>query len=310
MGVYGVKTFIKKRGINEFIQWDNFNCKKVCIDGEWLLGESFDISGKLDSKKFIEIVKQFQEHKIDICIVFGGEEISMPYEAKTDREFLKNRKNILKAFANLKEEDKRSIFKKYILFNTKIISCLSDFFGGNKKTCRSDIYYEVAKFHWRFHKKKRRISNDIIREVKSHLNNVEIYTAEREADELCAKLYKDKKVDYILSGDTDMIAFGANVILNANEKGVSVVLYKNFIKKCEEMGYSERIVKDSFAYSSSDFNYYLFDKNIFFNDSLNIIKNDGFHKALNKKMLELERNYEYKQAEIIRLCYNLDKNLY
>jgi flap endonuclease-1 len=185
MGIHLLNRFLRSKnppGIQE-LHLKNFTGKKIAIDISIYLYRY--ASQDALTKNILKMCEIFKLYKIRPLFVFDGKS-----NRKKD-ETLKKRK-----------QQKRIAYNKYI--ELKKNNNNMNFITKNK----SRLLCELKR-------KSTFINIEMINKIKNLLDSLgnTYITAEGEADELCAALAKTKRVDAVLSEDTDMFAYGVPVVL-------------------------------------------------------------------------------------------------
>jgi len=222
MGIKGIKALIKKHAPESFseIKLESLQGKTVCIDSSILLykfqylyaGDNFHILGFLH--KLIEL------DGINCIFVFDGK----PPEAKL--EVLKKRKE-----QNEKRKEQLNLLKNQI---KEPLNFEDSAFIDSDSEEPSDP--EIIKKIQFLEKNIKTVNRQHSVEVMELLESLGIpfFACEGEAEQYCVYLQKNKIADYILTEDTDTLAFGGTNVLFSKGKAEKGSFVKgNVFIKCD-----------------------------------------------------------------------------
>jgi len=212
MGIKGIKALIKKHVPDAIrpIDLTELNGKTVCIDSSILIykysfiysSDNFHILG------FLNKILELRNNNINMIFVFDGK----PPEAK--REILNKRKeqnNLLKEnVVKLQEELKLVNYgDEYIDSDTEAPDDPEEFEKIKKVR---ELTKKISSMEKNVKKVTVKHSQEIMEILKSL--GIPFFIAETEAEKACVFLQKYNHADYILTEDTDSLAFGGNFIFS------------------------------------------------------------------------------------------------
>lgn len=206
MGIKGLKNIIKKYAINSLreINIKDLNGSTIAVDSSILLYKFRYLYQNNFLLGFNNIVKDFTSNNIKLIFIFEG----TPPEAKkeTIKKRVEHRNKLNERINELIKDSK--ISEEYIEDSEN--SDYEPFENSNNQTLE----------------KIEKIKKNIIIVTKEHSNqvihmlgykNIPYFTAIGEAEEYCSFLQVNKVVDYVLTEDTDSLAFGATKVLFGNK---------------------------------------------------------------------------------------------
>jgi len=210
MGIKNLKALLKKHapGSITSINLESLRGSKICIDSSILLykyryiylGDNFHVVG------FLNKILELMNYDIIPIFIFDGK----PPDAKMD--ILKKRKEL-----KIKNEEKLEQLKEKLNFvlppNLFINSDSDDDTSGNAEEVKE--FNTVLKEIEKLEKNSKNINKKHSLELMELFETlgVPFLQAPGEAEQLCAYLQKNGKVDYILTEDTDCLTFGGSNIL-------------------------------------------------------------------------------------------------
>jgi exonuclease-1 len=214
MGIKGLLMNTKSMGRTRNIK--EYEGKTVGIDGySWLHKALHSASKNLLAhgnylEKFVTYfernIRHFQSHRIKVVVVFDGDKL--PVKLKTENErYLGRKKNYDLAMENYK--------------------------AGNKTLANFQYFQSIdVSPAMAFYVKKR------LEEIFA--SGLEFIVAPYEADSQLAYLSRIGYVDIVITEDSDLLAFGAQVILYKMGRSFDGVEYrlKDFQTRCEEFDFS------------------------------------------------------------------------
>ena len=312
MGIYkGQHYFYKsliKSSITDFIKKERV--VNVGIDIEHLIGEGRDLNySDIELKEYIlEYIKPLKDNGLNLFFVFGGKPSNdiLTQNVYTN-EYLKLKKNILKAFINQKVEIiiciiKQKLLNEVMLYvditesifdslnvetienignyvsnktNNPIFTLYNDIFIKNELHLNNipfDNLWELANEHWGTNMSKKRLEY-YIDYIKENITDVTIIESIYDGDDQLIMMIELGIIDAIISKDSDMFAYNSKIIIiNLYEDIVSYIKINNMYDFFKKEGYSKKVVKTAMIISSADYNYYMYDNYISFHKSLEISK--------------------------------------
>jgi len=287
----------------------------VCLDLDWVVAECRTRNRGVNMQMLLNrFIRPFIRNKIFVIAVCGGEEPKRFEDVKTLKQYHKLVKNVKKAFWNLDQKErerKLDEFEKSRTYAFPMEECDTDF---DEKLSVRKILNSVEYYHWKNHSERRRIDASMVRRAADWLSSVgvPVVFAPEEADEWCAMLYHAGLADYIVSGDTDMLAMKCDIIddiipgQNGTTDRVRICRYSDILEFFDGI-YTEDQIQDGMALASADFNSFLYDQSLGFLKAVRIVKNVGFHRYLEMRCKQLGRDdsWTMEMAEAVRTCYQL-----
>jgi len=223
MGIKGLKGIIKKHAADAVNDSFNLNGKKIAIDSSILMYK-YRYQYQSDNFHYLGFISKIVELLINGAqpiFVFDGK----PPDAKKD--VLKNRSDTRKKM----KEKLEVLLTEFNEINT-LGTNISEFIDSDPESEEAE---EVVKIKNKFREIKK-IQKNLLYVHKSHsvdimelLKTLGIPFLESpgEAEESCACLQKNGMVDYILTEDTDSLAFGgSNIIFDNKLYSLGVILEK------------------------------------------------------------------------------------
>lgn len=137
--------------------------------------------------------------------------------------------------------------------------------------------------------------------------NIPVLFAENEGERLCATLARENHVDYVVTADSDILAFGAPLVIIPNEKG-NVIYELEKVKYCLNCETQQEFI-DLCILLGTDFNVHI--------PGIGQKKAVALHKELNKNLDTQmnEKNEKHREKLNIEWCRkffieltNFDKN--
>lgn len=248
MGIKGLNQFLRKRCPMVFHKetpLSTFAFKKVAVDISTYIYKYKSIFGDKWFRSFIHLICTLRKHKLHPVIIFDGP----PLKEKKDeqkkrtkkREDLKNKiKTIRKDLDLFYRTGNITELLKTCTNKRKTPDKLKRFLGVNTFDPKPiEEYLEsIAKQIIYIRKDEIDICQAILKLFK-----IPYIKAKDDAERLCVQLYKQKKVEVILSDDSDVIAYGVDCILsNLNIKNGTVtfinaneIIYHLELKNKEEL---------------------------------------------------------------------------
>ena len=228
MGIYQLNRYLKYRcqqSIRE-INLDELRDKTIVIDASIYLykyaGEQRLIEG------MYQLISTLLYYNITPIFIFDG----VPPAEK-------------KALLELRNTQKRNAKREYYT----IIESLAD----NDEVGAKHARYELERLQKRFVRLSKKNYEDIC-ELMNHFG-VQYYRAEKEADELCAKLVIDGKAWACMSEDTDMFVYGCPRVL----RYVSLMHFTGVLYDTEsilsELNMTQQEFREICVLSGTDYNY-------------------------------------------------------
>ena len=311
MGIYkGQQYFYKsliKLSLNDFIKKEKV--LNIGIDIEHLIGEARDMNySDIEVKEYIlDYIKPLKDNGLHLFFVYGSKLSNDILTKKVyTNDYLKLKKNILKAFINQKAEFTICIIKKKLLnevmlyvditesifdnLNVETIENIGNYVSNKSKnpimTLYNDIFiknelrlnipfdilWELANEHWITAMSKKRLEY-YIDYIKEHITDVTIIESIYDGDDQLIMMIELGIIDAIISKDSDMFAYNSKIIIvNLYEDIVSYVKINNMYDIFKKEGYSKKVVKTAMVISSADYNYYMYDNYISLHKSLEISK--------------------------------------
>jgi exonuclease-1 len=204
MGIKGLLIFLKDYYIKT--QLDELKNKKIGIDGyvwihKGIYSNNYDIADNKLSLSyvyyFIKNIKKLLKYNIIPIVVFDGRKLGIKNKEEDKREYKRN--EMIKKANKYKEENNYLLYKK-----TKIKSI--------------------------------DITHNMVKKIIYFLNiyNIEYIIAPHESDAQLSYLDKIGYIDYIITEDSDLIAYGCKNILykfDTNNDNFLQIKFKNIIKK-------------------------------------------------------------------------------
>jgi len=221
MGIKGLKGIIKKHAADAVNDSFNLYGKKIAIDSSILMykyryqyqSDNFHYLGFLS--KIVELLS----NGVQPVFVFDGK----PPDAK--KEVLKNRSDTRKKM----KEKLEVLLTEFDKINT-LGTDISEFIDSGSESEESE---EIVKIKTKF-KEIKKIQKNLLYVHKIHSVNImdllktlgiPFLESPGEAEEACACLQKNGIVDYILTEDTDVLAFGgSNIIFDNKLYNLGVIL--------------------------------------------------------------------------------------
>ena len=285
MGIKGLNTFIKKicpECITEK-KITEYKNKRFAIDASILLYKYIHISNINDNCKnahiigFLNRIKMYQNNNIKPIFVFDG----VPPIEK--REILK----------------KRQQAKKKINDKIELLNKLSEETKNEEE--KNTIIAEINKLNGQLIY----VTKDHIDDCKYVLDllNIEYYDAPDEAEKYCVYLYKLNKVDYIISDDTDVFAFGGYNIIKSTMKNSLIEYDLNLL--LDKLGYSFEKFIDFCILSGCDYLQYI--PSLAINTVYSLFKKyNKIEDIINLKKYNFPENYNFVKVRSIFLEYNYE----
>lgn len=291
-------------GMDQRIKLDQngFRSRKInCIVlDETVIGDC--ISGRiLDSNKLRDkYILPFQRKGIYLIAVMGSDEPRVWSDCANEREFLKLKKNVLKAYNNQPDHIKKEEIK--MLMEQK-----NDCF---KNITKENILEECAYYHWLEHSTEKRITKAMKRMTENLFkrHGVPVMIAPGEADQWCAIIQKIGLADLVLSSDSDMIAMGCDTIVGVDEEKdeIDIIFHHDFLEHFISQGYTKDQIQQALCLSSADFNFIIYDKELPFPKALSLIKSCGnIFNAMQYLCRRYDRVYDQAIVGSISRCYEL-----
>ena len=206
MGVRGLYSYIKKHSpiltFQELFQIPN---RKYGLDISQII---FKYKG--DHEKILEYINMFTNHNQKLLCVFDGKSEIYKQDEMERR--------------NKQREDKMKDAQKVKDLLEKYSAELSD----QEKKILEEKYNSYAKSGWQ-------LTQDLRHGIKRLLyeNYIPLIKSTIEADTLLAQLSKDQYIDFVISGDMDLLALGAEYLCVPHENDdnkLYVVQRSNFLQ--------------------------------------------------------------------------------
>jgi hypothetical protein len=181
-------------------------------------------------------------------------------------------------------------------------------------TFSQEVVDEIAYMHWITHNTTKRITAQMMNTVSYLYESIgmPVLVADGEADAWCAMLYHLGVADFVVSGDTDFIAFHCDVFFGVfpdekNGDDVSVLFYDDFVNRYKRSGYTEAHLDGACSISSADHNPIIWDKEYCFPKALSLMrkKKGSVQEAMKALCREYNRVYDERTAQHIASCYAL-----
>lgn len=273
------------------------NC--VVLD-ETMIGDCI-VGGRFDTQKLInKYINPFKRKNIALIAVLGSEEPRTWNDCFTEREYLKLKKNILKAYNNQPDDIKK--FEIMMLMEEKRY-CFQDI-------TKENIMEECAYYHWLGHNTNKRITKGLKKVAENILksNGIPVVVSRGEADQWCATIQRYGPADFVLSNDSDMIGMGCDVIVDIDEVNdeIQVIYHSDVMDYYQKRGYTRIQIDQAMALSSADFNFVIYDKELSFPTALKLIKTYGdIFRAMEYLCRKHGRVYDPPIIKAIEQCYDL-----
>tara|TARA_B110000858_G_scaffold196643_1_gene255955 strand:+ start:1227 stop:2105 length:879 start_codon:yes stop_codon:yes gene_type:complete len=223
MGIRLLNRFLRKKnpkGIQE-THLRYFTGKKIAVDISIYLYRYASQDSLTDN--ILKMCNIFQHYKIRPLFIFDGKSTKVKSET-----------------LELRREQKKVAYKKYHELKND-----STTFIKNKERLMRELKH-----------KSTFINIEMINKVKNLLDscNMSYITANGEADELCAALARKKKVDAVLSEDTDMFAYGVPVVLKYFSFVKHTIVKYNTFDILSNLGIDYEEFLDICVLSGTDYN--------------------------------------------------------
>lgn len=206
MGIKNLLSFLKKKcpEINKNLDLCMLENKKICIDSPCLLYK-FKFSNFSNNKNdwvnsLIYFFLMLLKNNIEPIVILEGkspiQKLSTQIKRKKAKDTIINRNNYLNNLLTKFKEDNVvtvEIFEEWKKLKLKGDINIEEF---EKKLKRRDCYTD----------KITKEDHDLFKETLK-VFNFTIIQSENEAETLCAQLLSEKKVDYIFSTDSDVLAY-------------------------------------------------------------------------------------------------------
>jgi flap endonuclease-1 len=229
MGIRGLNNFIKKICPECIIEKkiENYNGKIFAIDSSILLYKYRHIATSCETSHingFINRVLYYLNNNIIPLFVFDG----VPPEQK-------------KITLEKRQVQKRKIYEK--------IEILQELLKSSNDDEQLNINSEIT-----------RLSSQLVHVTKKHILDIQellnilgipYITAPDEAEKFCVYLYKNKIVDYVVSDDTDVFAFGCNNVLKTSIKSYITEINIDILK--QKIDYDNKKFLDFCILSGCDY---------------------------------------------------------
>lgn len=281
MGIRGLNQFIKKVCPECILEKkiENYNGKIFAIDSSILLYKYRYIASSCETSHingFINRVLYYLNNKIIPLFIFDG----LPPEQK---------KITL---------EKRQVQKKKMYEKIEILRELLDSSPDDEKL---NINSEIT-----------RLSSQLIHVTKKHISDIKelldilgipYITAPDEAEKFCVYLYKQNIVDYVVSDDTDVFAFGCNNVLKTNIKNNITEINIDILK--QKIDYNDKKFLDFCILSGCD--YLPTIPGLANNTIYNLFKNyNNIDDIINLKKYNFPEDYNYDKIRNIFIEFNYD----
>lgn len=270
MGIKNLNKFIKKHypDLIHTHSLKSLRDSKIAIDTSIFMWKyKMHSNGSNWIQYFFNLVQLLRSHNIHITFCFDGK---APNEkSDTQKERIESREKSRQRLTNIEDA-----YSEYLI-SKNMSEELSAFCKRNDIMSESDKI-DHDKLNEKISQMKNNLDIKICKEDFEYLKNflddmnVPHITANGEAEMLCSDLCKSQKVDYVLSSDSDILAYGCPssiISINSQLQNVDVIYHNELLEKLN-LTYDEFV--DLCIMFGTDYN-----KNIFKvgpETSFNIIK--------------------------------------
>jgi 5'-3' exonuclease len=213
MGIKNLHSFLRKRQPNLYRQKtiDNLIHKKIAVDTSIYMCKFKSSFGTKWLKGFFDLICLLRKHSVDIIFIFDSK---APPEKDLEREHrLKMREKNRLRITNIMEEWERYVASNESLDNFPLLKKLSDRKRKKYAVVDDDIMKQAL---YKLQNNLVFITGDDFELLKQLLTimGIPFDYATSEAEGTCALLNCMGIVDGVLTEDTDVLAYGANVMLH------------------------------------------------------------------------------------------------
>jgi 5'-3' exonuclease len=253
MGVKDLTKFVRdKHGIAlSKVSLSDLKFKKVAIDTAIYIFKFKCSAGSSWLRSFVSMVKLFKTNNVEPIFVFDSQAPPEKLiEQQRRRQVANDRKKTTKYLKDAVElyklsgEIDESLQKCYDKINTSSVQA-------------SDIGIDIALIDDHILSKEKTeisITSEDILNLKHVLRylNVEYTCAIAEAEATCAYMYHQKDVDYVLTDDSDIMAYGCSYLSKIGPSGICV--YTDYPALLESTGLSREEFVDFCIMMGTDYN--------------------------------------------------------
>lgn len=247
MGINGLTSFIRKHrpDVIQKGKIQDFAYKKCAVDTSLFFYKYLSIYGQEGwLNAFVQLVSFLRGENIHPCFIFDG---GCPPEKALERERRKKeKKNVDDKIQKLEDEllefHETGVLSNYLdeLYEKK---CIDD--KTPKPLLLKKRYISTEQKVQRLEEELERVRNQSVSITPENIStlkklldlcNIQYIVAKLEAETLCADLCKREIVDFVISEDSDLLAYGCPILVKLGDtKGNCEIIYYNDVLESLDM---------------------------------------------------------------------------